>query len=83
MTFGRITRIIFLSVYPAYCLTGRALAFCPMCKVSVANAENAADLSPAINAAALVLLAPTLLIICGLVRLVFKYSQAPNDEESK
>ena len=54
---------------------GAVFALCPMCKASVAGAENAGELSEAVNAAVLVLLVPTLAIICGLVKLVFKYRQ--------
>src|SRR5262249_40917454 len=46
---------------------------CPMCKTSVANAENSDEISATINAAILILLAPTLVIIGGLAKLVFKY----------
>jgi hypothetical protein len=46
---------------------------CPMCKASVANAENSDEISAAINTAILILLAPTLALIGGLVKLVFKY----------
>lgn len=50
-----------------------AFAQCAMCKANVANAENAAEVSGKLNAAVLVLLIPTLLIIGGLVRMFFKY----------
>src|SRR5262245_40703215 len=46
---------------------------CPMCKASVANAENSDEISATINTAVLILLAPTLALIGGLVKLVFKY----------
>jgi hypothetical protein len=51
---------------------------CPMCKASVANAENSDEISAAINAAILILLAPTLALIGGLVKLVFKYRHYVN-----
>lgn len=50
-----------------------ALAQCAMCKTNIANAENAAEVSRTINTAVLVLLIPTLLVIGGVVRLVYKY----------
>lgn len=50
-----------------------ALAQCAMCKTNIANAENAAEVSRTINTAVLVLLVPTLLVIGGVVRLVYKY----------
>jgi hypothetical protein len=46
---------------------------CPMCKASVANAENSDEISATINTAILILLAPTLALIGGLVKLAFKY----------
>jgi len=53
---------------------------CPMCKANVANAENANEIAATINTAILILLAPTLALIGGLVKLVFKYRHYHNDE---
>ena len=50
-----------------------ALAQCAMCKANIANAENASEVSDTVNSAVLVLLIPTLLVIGGVIRLVFKY----------
>lgn len=50
-----------------------------MCKTNIAHAQNAAEVAPTINAAVLVLLIPTLLLIGGLVKLVLKYRHAPTD----
>ena len=44
-----------------------------MCKANIAGAENAAEVSRTINLGVLVLLIPTLVIIGGVVRLIFKY----------
>src|SRR5262245_15580820 len=46
---------------------------CPMCKSSVANADNADETAATVNTAILILLAPTLALIGGLIKLVFKY----------
>ncbi|HKQ76821.1 MAG TPA: hypothetical protein VJ810_24210 [Blastocatellia bacterium] len=51
---------------------------CPMCKASVANAENADQMAATINTAILILLAPTLAIIGALIKLVFKYRHFQN-----
>lgn len=59
-----------------------AQAQCAMCKANVANAENTAEISSTINAAVLVLLIPTLLVIGGLVRLVFKYRHSASETSS-
>jgi hypothetical protein len=50
-----------------------ATAQCAMCKTNIAGADNAAEVSSAINSGVLVLLIPTLAIIGGVVRLIFKY----------
>src|SRR5262245_723081 len=64
----------FLLLSAAAILAAAAQTFaCPMCKASVANAENSDEISATINAAILILLAPTLALIGGLVKLVFKY----------
>lgn len=60
-------------------LTAPAWAQCAMCKANVAHAQNAAEVAPTVNAAVLVLLIPTLLVIGGLVKLVLKYRHAPSD----
>jgi heme/copper-type cytochrome/quinol oxidase subunit 2 len=60
-------------------LTAPAWARCAMCKANIAHAENAAEVSPTVNAAVLVLLIPTLLLIGGLIKLVLKYRHAPSD----
>jgi len=59
-----------------------AFAQCAMCKANIANAENAAEVSGKMNSAVFVLLLPTLLVIGGLVRLVFKYRHSINDNSS-
>jgi len=53
---------------------------CPMCKSSIANADNADEMSATVNTAILILLAPTLAMIGGLIKMVFKYRHFHNDE---
>src|SRR5687767_9566813 len=60
-------------------IAASALAQCAMCKANIANAENAADVSPRMNAAVLTLLIPTLMILGGLIRLIFKYRNFHHD----
>jgi heme/copper-type cytochrome/quinol oxidase subunit 2 len=55
-------------------------ALCPMCKTSIANAENATDQT--VNIAVLVLLIPTITIIIGLAGLIYKYRHPAGDESS-
>jgi heme/copper-type cytochrome/quinol oxidase subunit 2 len=63
------------------------VAGCPMCKASIANAENVAEVAKTMNAAILVLLIPVFVIIGGLVRLVFKYrnyqDEVPSADSSR
>jgi heme/copper-type cytochrome/quinol oxidase subunit 2 len=56
------------------------LLFCPMCKSSIANAENSTELSQTVNIAVLVLLIPTITIIIALAGLIYKYRQPSGDE---
>ena len=53
---------------------------CPICRSSIANSDHAKELSQTIDSAILVLLLPTLAIICGLIGLVYKYRQPEGDE---
>jgi heme/copper-type cytochrome/quinol oxidase subunit 2 len=78
MKFHRFAKCTFALAALIISSAVTALAQCAMCKANVANAENAAEVSTTINAAVLVLLIPTLLIIGGVVRLVFKYRHSPN-----
>ncbi len=78
MKFYRIANFAFRLGAVTMVLPVTALAQCAMCKANITNAENAAEVSGTINAAVLVLLIPTLLVIGGLVRLVFKYRHSPN-----
>jgi len=69
----------FLLLSAAAILATAAQTFaCPMCKASVANAENSDEISSTINTAILILLAPTLALIGGLVKLTFKYRHYVN-----
>lgn len=69
----RISAFITVTAIPAF-------AQCAMCKANIANAENAAEVSSTINTAILALLIPTLLVIGGVIRLVFKYRHSINDD---
>ncbi|MGH9767082.1 MAG: hypothetical protein ACREAB_06565, partial [Blastocatellia bacterium] len=80
MRFGRFTNLLLSGAAILAAAGAQALA-CPMCKANVANAENAAEAATTINTAILILLAPTLALIGGLVKLVFKYRHFQNDEQ--
>lgn len=49
------------------------LAQCAMCRASIANSDNPAEVSSAVNAGILVLLVPTLALIAALVTVVIRY----------
>jgi hypothetical protein len=77
MRLKRFANLLLLSAAAIPPAAARTFA-CPMCKASVANAENSAEISATINTAILILLAPTLALIGGLVKLVFKYRHYVN-----
>jgi hypothetical protein len=72
MKFKRLANSVLNAAMVLIAAAAQALA-CPMCSASVTNAENAAEAAQTINAAILVLLIPTFVIIGGLIRLVYKY----------
>jgi len=77
MRLKSFANLLLLSAAAILAAAPRTLA-CPMCKLSVAGAENPDEISATINTAILILLAPTLAIIGGLVKLVFKYRHYDN-----
>src|SRR5215468_12517646 len=77
MRLNRFANLLLLSAAAIMAAAPRTLA-CPMCKASVANAENPDEISATINTAILILLAPTLALIGGLVKLVFRYRHYVN-----
>lgn len=78
MRLKRFANLLLLSAAAIPAAAAQTFA-CPMCKASVANAENSDEVSATINTAILILLAPTLALIGGLVKLVFKYRHFHND----
>jgi hypothetical protein len=78
MRLKRFANLLLLSAAATAAAAAQTFA-CPMCKASVANAENSDEISATINTAILILLAPTLALIGGLVKLVFKYRHFHND----
>src|SRR5262245_35354048 len=76
----RLKRFANLTLNTAAILAAAAIRTfaCPMCKASVANAENADEMAATINTAILILLVPALALIGALVKLVFKYRHFQN-----
>jgi heme/copper-type cytochrome/quinol oxidase subunit 2 len=77
MRLNRFANLLLLSAAAILAATSQTFA-CSMCKANVANAENSNEISATINTAILILLAPTLALIGGLVKLVFKYRHYVN-----
>jgi hypothetical protein len=77
MRLKRFANLLLLSAAAILAAASQTFA-CPMCKASVANAENSDEISATINTAILILLAPTLALIGGLVKLAFKYRNYVN-----
>src|SRR5262245_4112868 len=77
MRLNRFTNLLLLITVVILTVAPQPFA-CPMCKASVANAENPDEISATINTAILILLAPTLALIGGLVKLVFNYRHYVN-----
>jgi hypothetical protein len=73
MTITSFKRLLLASTALLVSTSTAALAQCAMCKANIAGAENSADVSSAVNSGVLVLLIPTLAIIGGVIRLIFKY----------
>ncbi len=73
MTITSFKRLLLASTALLVSTSTSAFAQCAMCKANIAGAENSADVSSAVNSGVLVLLIPTLAIIGGVIRLIFKY----------
>lgn len=56
------------------------LAQCAMCRASIANSDDPANASSAVNAGILVLLMPTITLITILVTVVLRYHRADPKE---
>lgn len=80
MTFKRLSQSVLLLAAMSLSATTAVWAQCAMCKTSIANAQNAGEVSSTVNAAVLVLLLPTLLLIGALARLVYKYRHSSHPQ---
>jgi hypothetical protein len=78
MRLNRFTNILLLLIAAVILAAAPQTLACPMCRASVASAEKSDEISGTINTAILILLAPTLALIGGLVKLVFKYRHYVN-----
>lgn len=86
MTLRRIMSYLSGAVITVAVMSGSAPAFCPMCKTAVEGATRAQEIAGSLNLAALVLLAPPVLIFAALFGLFYRLrhasgQRAPLDEE--
>ena len=74
-----IRRILFCLLFAAIILammSSGALAFCPMCKTAVEGSTGAQEIAGNLNLAALVLLAPPVIIFVALFGLFYRLRNA-------
>ena len=76
----KLKRLVDFTLLAASILTAASVQVlaCPMCKATLANADNSEEMAATINTAILILLAPSLALIGALVKLVFKYRHYQN-----
>ena len=82
----RIMFFLLCAAITVVMMSGSAPAFCPMCKTAVEGATRAQEIAGSLNLAALVLLAPPVLIFAALFGLFYRLrhaggQRAPLDDE--
>ena len=70
-----VTRFVGVTIW-LVSLAQSSWAQCAMCRASIANSDNPAQVSSAVNAGILFLLIPTLAMLVALVALVVRYHRA-------
>jgi hypothetical protein len=82
MTIRRITFSLLLAAVVIAVMSSGALAFCPMCKTVVEGATGAQEIAGNLNLAALVLLAPPVMIFVALFGLLYRLRNANGQNAS-
>jgi heme/copper-type cytochrome/quinol oxidase subunit 3 len=80
-----IRRIIFCLLFAAFAMammSSGALAFCPMCKTVMEGSTGAQEIAGSLNLAALVLLAPPVMIFVALFGLFYRLRHANGQNAS-
>lgn len=72
MKIGRILFGLLVAAFAMATLGQVALAFCPMCKTAIEGAGAAPEFAGSLNLAALVLLAPPVMIFVALFGLFYR-----------
>jgi uncharacterized paraquat-inducible protein A len=76
---ARVTRFVGVTI-SLLALVQSSLAQCAMCRASLANSDNPAEASIAVNAGILFLLIPTVAMLAGLVALVVRYHRSDSPQ---
>ncbi|MEN3336261.1 MAG: hypothetical protein V7641_5626 [Blastocatellia bacterium] len=82
MTIRRIPFYLLFAALAIARMSSDALAFCPMCKTVVEGATGAQEMAGNLNLAALVLLAPPVLIFVALFGLFYRLRNANGQNAS-
>ena len=72
----RIISILMFAVLIIAVMSGDATAFCPMCRTAIEGANGAAQAADSLNLAALILLAPPVMIFAALFGLFYRLRNA-------
>ena len=83
----RIFSILMFAALIIAVTSGDAPAFCPMCRTAIEGATDARQAADGLNLAALVLLAPPVVIFAALFALFYRLrnasgARAPSDDEA-
>ena len=83
----RIVSILVFAAFLIVVMSRDLLAFCPMCRTAIEGATGAEQAADSFNLAALILLAPPVMIFAALFGLFYRLRQAsgaraPMDEEA-
>ena len=81
--FARMTIRLTAGLLAVVSAVQSALAQCAMCRASIANSDNPAEVSSSVNAGILVLLLPTLALIVAIVTLVARYHRLDSQNGSR
>jgi hypothetical protein len=82
MTTRRIIFCLLIATVAMAMMSSGALAFCPMCKTALEGATGAQEIAGNLNLAALVLLAPPVLIFVALFGLFYRLRNANGQNAS-
>lgn len=82
MTIRRILFCLWFALMATVMMSSSASAFCPMCKTAIDGATGASEIAGSLNLAALVLLAPPVLIFAALFGWFYRLRHASGRQAS-